>query len=170
MQVKGARSMNDEVLATVRVSQARRWLGIGMLGFVGLLVIYVALSNPPSFGWQVFLLAMGALGLWMAEKMRRATEGWIELTETVLRDQDGQVLAKVADIKSLERGVFAFKPSNGFLVTTKTSAPRQWKPGLWWRLGRRIGIGGVTPGAQTKFMSEILAAMIATRDHDAHTT
>jgi len=31
-------------------------------------------------------------------------------------------------------------------------------------MGRRIGIGGMTPGSQTKFMSEVLAAMMATRD------
>jgi hypothetical protein len=31
-------------------------------------------------------------------------------------------------------------------------------------MGRRIGVGGVTPGAHSKAMSEILAAMIAKRD------
>ncbi len=40
----------------------------------------------------------------------------------------------------------------------------EWRPGLWWRVGRRIGVGGMTPASQTKFMSEIIAAMIAQRD------
>jgi len=111
------------------------------------------------------LLAMGGLALWMADKMRRATAGAIELTATELRDSDGTVIARVEDIIGLDRGVFAFKPSNGFLLRTKpgTGGDRIWRPGLWWRIGRRIGVGGMTPGSQTKFMSEIISAMMAER-------
>lgn len=155
--------MNDEVLATVQASAPRRWLGIFMLASVGLLVIYVALATPPEPAWQVFLLVTGAGALWMAERMHRATMGRIELTETGLRDEDGTVIVALDDILSIDRGVFAFKPSNGFLVRTRSRGPRQWRPGLWWRMGRRMGVGGVTSAAQTKFMSEILSAMLQGR-------
>lgn len=89
----------------------------------------------------------------------------IELTPTELRDGDGTVIARVADIEALDRGVFAFKPSNGFLLRTAagTQDGNVWRPGLWWRIGRRVGIGGMTPGSQTKFMSEIISAMMASR-------
>lgn len=161
----------DEVFATVSASQPRRWTGVGMLLIVGVVVIYVAMATPPSFSWQVFLLVIGAGAIWMAERMRRATEHKLELTETELKSSEGIVLARIEDIATVERGVFAFKPSNGFLITLKARGDRVWRPGLWWRLGRRIGIGGVTPASQTKFMSEILSAQLMQRDQESdHTT
>lgn len=162
--------MDDEILATVRASSARRWMGIVMLGSVGVLVIFVALASPPQFHWQIFLIVVGTVALWMADRMRRATQSAIELTTTELRDTAGDRIALVSEIEALDRGVFAFKPSNGFLVRTRHRAERTWRPGLWWRMGRRIGIGGVTPGSQTKVMSEILSAMIAIRDQESDQT
>jgi len=156
--------MDEEILAVVQASAARRWMAVIMLAGLGLLVIYVAFATPPSLGWQVFLIGVGALALWLTERLRRATEHRIELTQTQLRDSSGVVIAEVADILSLDRGVFAFKPSNGFIVRTSSSPGRAWRPGMWWRMGRRVGIGGVTPGSQAKPMSEILSAMIAMRD------
>jgi len=156
--------MENEVLATVKASAVRRWIGIGTLGILGFLLIYVAFAQPPAFTWQLFLLCVGALALWMADKMRRATERVIELTETELRDSSGAVLAQIGDIESVDRGFFAFKPSHGFLIKMKSPGTRAWLPGLWWRVGRRIGVGGVTPGSQTRFMSEMLAAILAQRD------
>ncbi|PCH74416.1 MAG: hypothetical protein COC12_03680 [Rhodobacteraceae bacterium] len=159
--------MQDNVLTVVEASSVRRWMGVIMLGGLGGLVIYVALVAPPKLGWQVFLIIVGALSLWMAEKMRRATEYRIELTETELRSSDGQILALVSEIQSVDRGVFAFKPSNGFIVRTNAPQSRVWRPGLWWRMGRRIGVGGVTSAGQTKAMSEVLSALLAQRDQVA---
>jgi hypothetical protein len=155
---------NDEVLATISASPGRRYLGIVSIGGLGLLVLYVALTHPPELGWQVFLIAMGAGSLWLANALRIATEQVIELTETELRERSGAIIAQVDDIESIDRGFFAFKPSNGFLVRTKTPGTRSWRPGLWWRLGRQIGIGGMTPGHQSKFMSELLAVKLAQRE------
>jgi hypothetical protein len=158
----------DEVLATVRASNGRRFLGLVSLALLGVMLIYIALTQPPAMGWHVFLLVVGVGALWIADTMRRATANAIELTPTELRDTDGTVIALVADIEGMDRGFFAFKPSNGFLLKTRVGASRQWRPGLWWRMGRRIGIGGMTPGSQTKFMSEILATMMALRDQQGN--
>lgn len=156
--------MSDEIVATVKASEGRRYIGVGMLSVVGAMVIYVALATPPSPSWLVFLLVVGLAALWLAARMWHATQFQLELTESELRCTDGNVIARVEDIEVVDRGFFAFKPSNGFLIKTKTPASRVWRPGLWWRIGRRIGVGGVTPGSQSKAMSEILAAMIAMRD------
>lgn len=155
--------MTQEILATVQASPGRRALGIGSLWLLAGLVLYIAFARPPAFGWQIFLIALGGLSLWLAELMRRATALRLELTEHELRDSSGQLLARTEDILQLDRGMFAFKPSNGFLIKTGNPGARIWRPGLWWRLGRRIGIGGMTPGSQTKVMAEIIAAMIAQR-------
>ncbi|MBO27759.1 MAG: hypothetical protein CML61_03205 [Rhodobacteraceae bacterium] len=157
----------DEVLAIASASPGRRFLGLGSLLMLGLMVIYVALARPPAFGWQLFLLALGIAAIASAEAMRRSTASRVELTPTELRDGDGTVIARTEDIIGLDRGFFAFKPSNGFLLKTSAAAgPRSWRPGLWWRMGRRIGIGGMTPGNQTKFMSEVIAALMAERRGD----
>lgn len=155
--------MNQDILAIVEVSPARRWLGVIMLAGLGGLLIYVALAAPPQLQWQAFLLGVGAVALWMANGMRRATERRIELTETELRSSDGQVIALVSYIQGVDRGVFAFKPSNGFILKTRMPGKRAWRPGLWWRIGRRVGVGGVTSAGQTKAMSEILLVLIAQR-------
>lgn len=155
----------EEVLATITASAPRRWLAVVSLVFLGVLLIYVALMQPPALGWQVFLLVLGAGALVVADKLRRATARVIELTERVLRDSSGEIIAHVEDILRVDRGVFAFKPSNGFLIrTSKSAGPRMWLPGMWWRLGRMIGVGGVTPGRETKFASDILSAILAKRD------
>jgi len=155
--------MADEVLVTVEASGLRRVMGVSMLAVIGATLLYVAVATPPSMGWLVFLLVVGLGALWLAVRMWQATEHQIELTERELRCTDGTVIARVEDIQTIDRGFFAFKPSNGFLIRTATPGSRIWMPGLWWRAGRRIGIGGVTPGSHSKAMSEILAAMIAQR-------
>ncbi|WP_299368316.1 hypothetical protein [uncultured Tateyamaria sp.] len=152
------------VLATITASPGRRILGIGSLWVLSLLVIYVAIVQPPAMGWQLFLFALGGGSIWIAEQMRRATALSLELTMQELRDSSGEVLAKADDIHSIDRGMFAFKPSNGFLLRLSTPAARTWRPGLWWRMGRRVGVGGMTPGHQAKFMAEMISAMIAERD------
>lgn len=157
----------DDVIGTISASPTRRWMGVLSLYGLGILLIYVAFMRPPTLGWQVFLIVVGILSMLVGDKMRRATEVVIELTEEELREKDGVLIARVEDIQSVDRGFFAFKPSNGFLIRTRASSgARIWRPGMWWRVGRQIGIGGVTPGNQSKFVAEILQMMLAKRDQD----
>ncbi|MCZ6663693.1 MAG: hypothetical protein O7B81_00130 [Gammaproteobacteria bacterium] len=48
------------------------------------------------------------------------------------------------------------KPTNGFVVRARNSMPAAWTPGIWWRLGRRIGVGGLTGGGEGEAMAELL--------------
>lgn len=155
---------NQEVLATVSASAGRRLLGIGMLCVLAVMVIYVAIVTPPTLGWQVFLILMGAGALMIANAMRKSTSATLELTRDELRDNAGTVLARMDDVVSIDRGAFAFKPSNGFLLRLAKPYDRDWRPGLWWRGAKRVGVGGMTPGRQTKYMSEIIAVIIAERE------
>lgn len=161
-----AKQTGDEVLARIVPSTGRRLLGIGMLSFLAFLVLYVAITTPPSLGWQLFLIALGAVSLMIANTMRKSTRNTLELTRTELRDDTGTILVKVEDIISIDRGAFAFKPSNGFLLRLTRPHPKDWRPGLWWRASTRIGVGGMTPMRSTKYMAEIIAIMIAERDQD----
>jgi hypothetical protein len=159
--------MNDEVIATIGASAGRRFLGIASMGILGFLVIGVCIVAPPSPLLVVFLLVVGGAALWSADNMRRATALTIELTDAGLCDSSGQVLATLDDIEKIDSGVFAFKPSNGFLLRLKTPATRVWRPGLGWRFGRRLGVGGMTPGHQTKFVADYIATHVAQRDTKA---
>lgn len=156
----------NAVLATITASPGRRILGIGALWFLSLMVIYVAIATPPDLGWQIFLLVLGGGSIWIAELMRRATSVTLELTRDELRDSAGVVLARMDEVTGLDRGMFAFKPSNGFLLRLNAKKPRAWRPGLWWSLGSRIGVGGMTPAHQAKFMAEIIATLLAERGID----
>lgn len=154
----------DDSLISVSVSPLRRWMGVGaLIGFAGI-VLYFALWQPVALGWQVFLIVVGALALWLAERMRRATALRLDLRTEGLCLSDGRMIAPIEEILAVERGAFAFKPSNGFLIRMRSAGPRAWAPGLWWRLGRRIGIGGVTSAPQTKAMAQMIEAMILERD------
>ncbi|MCF6317226.1 MAG: hypothetical protein L3J30_13310 [Marinosulfonomonas sp.] len=155
---------DTEILATVLPSTTRRFAGLLMLAILGGLLVYVALATPPaSLGSRAFLLGLGGLVLFLAEKMRRATLIGVVLTKDELRTTDGQVLVRVEDMLGVVRGSFSLKPSNGFSVLTRARQQRAWAPGVWWRFGKRVGVGGVTAASQAKYMAEILAAMLAER-------
>ncbi len=155
---------NEEILAGVGASLGRRFLGVTAMAALGGLLLYIAIVAPPALAWQLFLILLGAASLWLAHRMWHATQLLVVLTEDTLRDSSGTVLAHIDDIEAIDRGFFAFKPSNGFLLTTKTPGDRTWQPGLWWRVGRRIGVGGMTPAHQAKAVSEIIAIKLAQRD------
>lgn len=136
-----------------------------MLLVLGAVSVFIALTRGhDSLFWQIFLLILGLAVLYQAEMMRRATALSLELYPDVLRDSAGQELARIDDIKELDRGTFSIKPSNGFTIVTHTSGQRSWAPGLWWRLGRRVGVGGVTSAPHCKAMAEMIEAMLRERD------
>ena len=155
--------MSDPVIAILEASPPRRFLGTGMLLLLGGLLIYLALALPFS-GSQVLLILGGLAGLFAAMRLHAATAQVIELTASQLRIKDGAVLAELDNIEKVERGAFAFKPSNGFLVSLKQKGPRRWAPGLFWAFSRKIGVGGVTGAPQTKGMAEALAILVAERE------
>lgn len=157
--------MPDAVLATLPPSPARRWIAMILLAVLGALLVWIALARPPeALGWRLFLLALGLGSVWMADRLRRATEVHLILTRTALADSRGRVLARVEDIRAVNSGVFAVKPSSGFTLVLAGRSPAAWEPGLWWRLGRRLGVGGVTAGREGKYMAEVLQMMLAERE------
>lgn len=153
-----------DVITGIVPSAPRRFFGSGVLYALGGLLIYIAVTQPPSAPAALVLIAAGAISAYGGWLMWHATGHMIELTEEELRLSDGTLICKTQDIHRIDRSFFAFKPSNGFLVTTKVKYPTKWVPGLWWRFGKRIGVGGVTPGSEGKIMADTIQAMLAERD------
>jgi len=156
--------MEDEVLATVQASAPRRLFGLVTMLLLGAMLIYLGLTIGADAIGTAFLLVLGAACLWATERLRRATASAIELRRDGIYDREGTLIAAIDQIDRMDRGTFAFKPSNGFILKLSTLQERAWRPGLWWRIGRRVGVGGVTAAPQTKAMSEIIAAMIHKRE------
>ena len=156
---------DDRILAGIAPSPARRAFATGVLGGLGVLLELLAfLRSPASIPLQLLLVGLGAAALILCVRLYAATGRSLILTSAGLADSDGRELAAMDEITKVERGVFAFKPSNGFVLHLKTRRPGAWAPGLWWRMGRRIGVGGVISGAEGRAMADLISAAIAGRD------
>ncbi|SIO57380.1 hypothetical protein SAMN05444722_3721 [Rhodovulum sp. ES.010] len=154
----------SETLAILSVSAPRRLFGLSVTLGLGALLLFIAGMRPPAEPfWRFFLALLGLAMLGLAEAMRRATAQSLRLTHEGLFDTAGRRLAGIGEIEGIDRGMFALKPSNGFTLRLARPAPRAWAPGVWWRLWRRLGVGGVTSAAQARAMAEVLSALLAER-------
>lgn len=154
----------DDVILALQPAPARRAVGAALVGALGALVLWLAVVAPPAAAlWHGFLLGFGALALWGAARIWRATGQAVELTDAGLRCSDGTMIAAFDEIEAIDRGMFAFKPSNGFLLKLSAPASRAWRPGLWWRTGRRVGVGGLTPRGPARAMADAIQVRLAMR-------
>lgn len=153
----------EQVLMRISASPGRRWFGITALAALGGLFLLMAATTPSAGIWAVGFGVAGLAALWAATRMERATRAVLRLTETELSEEGGEVLARIENVVKVDRSVFAMKPSNGFVLLLDTPQGRVWRPGLWWRMGRRVAVGGVTSGGQTRPMADAIAMLIARR-------
>ena len=152
-----------DIIAEVSAGPLRRGVAVGAL--IGLGVVFGKIAPDPTLSglWQG-LSALGAGGaLLLGGLSWKATAGRIWLTQEGLFDHTGAALARIEDIEAVDGGAFSLKPSNGFAVTLKTTGPRYWAPGMYWRWGKRIGIGGVPSGRAARFMAEQLSQRLPKR-------
>lgn len=154
---------SEDLLAQVRPGVARRMVGVGSLGLLGMVLVSLATTNGMPAPWQAMLAVLALAAFWAAWRMYHATALGIYLTQEGVFRGDGHLLVPVADITGLERGMFAMKPSSGFVILTQSPLERAWAPGLYWAIGRRLGIGGVTNANETKYMAQVLEGMIVAR-------
>jgi hypothetical protein len=149
---------DNAVRARLAAPPARRVVAAGMIAALGALILWIAALHPPAaLGWRLFLIAGGAAVLWLAVRLWQATAVVLELTGIELREAGGRRLARIDEIEVVNRGVFALKPSNGFTLVLRAAPGAVWAPGLWWRLGRRVGVGGVTGRFEGRRMADALS-------------
>ena len=152
----------SEILVKLEVAQGRRMFGVLSIAGLGITLLYIAAVFPPTkILALVALVLVGALFIWASTRLYRSTDNTILLTREAITTQSGHVLCRLEDIAKVDRGFFAFKPSNGFLVLLKERGERSWAPGMWWHLGKHLGIGGVTSPRQSKEMVSIIQMMLA---------
>lgn len=152
--------MNQEIIAELGVSPPRRVMLLAVLFGLGGLLVALGFLGDASFVGRVVLVVVGVLTLASAEKIRRAPNVTLQLTQEGLFQSDGTLVAAIGQFESVDRGAFAMKPSNGFTLTLSEPQTRAWVPGLWWRIGRRVGVGGTASAGAAKFMAEQIAFVI----------
>lgn len=143
------------------VSAGRHYAAVILLAVLGFILLSIVLKTPPSALGAVFLTLLGAFALYMSYLVWTVGARSLHLTADELRDDTGRLLCLVKDIRSVERGALAFKPSNGFVIALKSGVQRGWAPGLWWAFGKQVGVGGVTSAGAGKAMGDVLAARVA---------
>lgn len=152
-------------LAAVRRPDWLRWAVAAALAAIAIALLWVTLAQNAATGLQIAIVALAASGgLWLALQTARAKGEAVILTDEGLFDDAGERLCALSDIVRVDSGLLSFRPSKGFLVRLKAPAERGWSPGLWWRLGTRLAVGGATPGRDGKSMADLLTNMIAERD------
>ena len=154
----------DGVIAVAAASPVRRLTACTVIYLLGILLIYLAIAEPPALPLLILIVAFGAGVLLLGDTLRRATRMQLVLRPEGLMDDAGEMLAAIDEIASIDRGAFAFKPSNGFTLKLKSKRPRSWAPGVWWRFGRFLGVGGAVSAGQAKFMAEQIALLLAQRE------
>ncbi|MGE4610478.1 MAG: hypothetical protein AAED33_03605 [Paracoccaceae bacterium] len=158
----------SEVLVRLEVAQGRRMSAVVSMAGLGLLLIYIAAINPPSkITALAALIVIGSVFIWAGYRLFTSTQNEIILTRQSISTASGRELCRLDQIARVDRGFFAFKPSNGFLVQLKEPIPRSWTPGMWWSLGKHLGIGGVTSPRQSKEMVAVIQIILAERAADA---
>jgi hypothetical protein len=155
----------SEIIARLQIAPFRRWAGVIVLALIGVGLIYSGLVYPPSTllgRFAIFLL--GSLVLLQAYWNLQVRSGSLTLKEDGLWVEDGPPQAGLDNIETVQVSAFSIKPSNGFAVVLRSPVRFKWVPGLYWCVGRRIGVGGATHPSQAKAMAELLSRLIMDRE------
>jgi hypothetical protein len=155
----------DTPLATLRLSTPRLWFTAACLAALAALLLWIAVVQPPgSLGWRGFLLLAAVLLGWSGLRLYRNADRALVLTEDALTDTRSGTVCRIADIERVSTGTFALKPARGFAIALTQPGERTWAPGLWWRIGRSVGVGGMTGTVETRMMAERIEALVTARD------
>ena len=155
----------SEIIARLQIAPFRRWAGVIVLALIGVGLIYSGLVYPPStLLGRLAIFLLGFLVLLQAYWNLQVRSGSLILKEDGLWVEDGPQLAALDNIETVQVSAFSIKPSNGFAVVLRSPVRFKWVPGLYWCVGRRIGVGGATHPSQAKAMAELLSRLIMDRD------
>lgn len=156
--------MSKDDVHIVARPEGLRWtilLGLLILATITVSVGFRAASDAPFV--LISTLVFTAAIIWFGDALRRTPARKVIFDGTQLIDDSGAVLCTLDEIVEVERGMSLFKPSNGFALRLNADRPRGWSPGLWWRTGRRVGVGGATPGRGSRNMADAITAALALR-------
>lgn len=147
------------VTAELRRPEWARWgLSLTLIGVAALLVREAFEAGAPMIG--LIALASGAAGyaVW------RDPAGKVIFDGGRIHDDAGREICDLDDVEKVDRGIGALKPTSGFTLHLKTSQPFAWAPALWWRWGKRVGIGGATGARPGRDMATAINLALMKRE------
>lgn len=155
----------SEAQLELRAAKVRRVIACGVLVAIGAMFWWSGMLGGDQTGAaRALMVGIGALWFWGAWELWRGTGRAVFLTDSGLVDSNGVVIAPFDSILAVERGMISMKPSHGMLLKLSHAGPVKWVPGLWWRLGARVGIGGLTPKNATRLFADALELRLAEKD------
>lgn len=146
-------------IAALRATGARRVVGAVVQAALGVILLWLSVTVEGGTIMRLFFVLLGGFVLWQTLALYRATGISIVLTEEGLFEDTGNVIARLDNIRKVDRSFFAVKPSNGFSIALVEPGPRAWRPGLWWRIGRRVGVGGTTSGKAARDLADVITVL-----------
>lgn len=154
----------DAVIASATPTLPRRILGTAIIGVLGMMILALAKSaSAQSNGAALVLVLIGVGFLVLSFRFWQTTASGLVLTASEIVETSGRRVVSLGDIDCLKRGTFAAKPATGFALILKGRGSAGWSPGLWWRLGARVGIGGALSRAELRAMSDRIEELLRNR-------
>jgi hypothetical protein len=156
--------MSDFIMK-IQPSFSRRLFGVIILSVSALIMMnFVFTDAAQSAILKAILFGFSLVFLWQVQANLRFTKATLILTRDGLFDTDGGLVCSLSNIEKVDRGWLSFKPSNGFLLRLHEPMPSKWSPGLYWRIGRSLGVGGAISPAETKKMSDKIILLLQEKD------
>lgn len=156
--------MEEFQTRALRRPETLRWLVLAAIAVVLLMTVAFAARASAEDPLVAALNIPVALALlWFGWSLLNARSSHLYFDGERLTDDAGVEICSLDEIEAVEKGFALFKPSNGFAILLKERKPRGWSPGLWWRVGRRVGVGGATPGRGAKAMADAITVALAMR-------
>ncbi len=144
-------------IVKIQPSASRRFFSIFILCLSAGVMIYFAITDPAqSIVLKLILLSLAGIFLWQVQANLRFPNAALLLKRDGLYDDQCEIICSLSNIALVDRGWFSIKPSNGFLLRLHEKASIKWLPGVYWRIGKRMGVGGAINPTQTKEFSDKL--------------
>ncbi len=151
----------EDIIITLGPTLARFWFAIITIGSCGGLLLFAAArGNAGSLFAMIVLIVVSGFAFLAAHSIYKTRDKSISLTQEGLFDETGHRLCSIQKIASVDRSFSAFKPSNGFVLRLKEPMDRAWVPGLWWRYGKSLGVGGITSPSHAKAMANAIELLL----------
>lgn len=147
---------NDKPLAYIIPPKLKRYFFTILSLILAILLLYEGLSFFIVSGERLGFILVGIFLLGLTYLFYFNTGKALILYEDRLVSTDGELLFELNNVASIENGLFSFKPSNGVLFHLKEPMSLKWKLGLWWRFGKRVGIGGCTQKSSINLAVEVI--------------
>ena len=148
----------NETLIVLRVSPVKSFLGSALLVTLGFTLLYSIHKKTAEENiiLDLIFLSVALTLIYYGWRIIKAKQTGVKLTKLGIYDLNNTLLYRTSDIKYLDRGIFAIKPANGFIIHLNKPLAFHWHPGLFWCIRKRLAIGGLLSKQECKAFADLL--------------